>query len=56
MPEVVTAVSVSFTATVAELTVAASLVPFTVTVTWWVVPSAEVTVKVSVAVAPLLSA
>ncbi|SBS69121.1 hypothetical protein VHE8714_04811 [Vibrio splendidus] len=52
VPEVVTALSVSSMATVALLTVAASLVPLIVTLMDEGVPSTEVTVKVSSTLSP----
>ncbi|PHX07542.1 hypothetical protein VSPL_13550 [Vibrio splendidus] len=52
VPEVVTALSVSSMATVALLTVAASLVPLIVTLMVDGVPSIEVTVNVSSTLSP----
>ncbi len=55
VPEVVIAESVSSTATVALLTVAASLVPLIVTLIVEGVPSTEVTAKLSSTLSPTLS-
>ena len=55
LPEVVIAESVSLTATVALLTVAASLVPLMVTLIVDGVPSTDVTVNVSSILSPTLS-
>ncbi|PHX03534.1 hypothetical protein VSPL_50270 [Vibrio splendidus] len=55
VPEVVTALSVSSTLTVAVLTVAASLVPLIVTLMVEGVPSTDDTVKVSSTLSPTFS-